>query len=501
MYLNRRSWLFVIPTVLALSSGCLGGLRDDVERLLRAAPLKGATVAVSIRDVDSDLPLVSINDRQPMTPASNMKLLTTGAALHALGEKFEFSTKFVRAGDRLIVIGDGDPAFGDPSLLKEMSVNGSTGMSADAFLGLWVNPVLDAGITSVSEIVVDDRIFDREFIHPTWPMDQLNNDYCAQVSGLNFHANVFHFFPKPRAGQPPAVSDCQPAAPWLKITNNATSRQGKGEKATLGIIRKMGSNDLTFRGNVRVPYRDPVAVTAHDMPMVFGQLLADRLQRSGVTVKGHRLSTPDEPASTASSGTPIGPAITTSLATVLTRCNRDSENLYAESLLKRVGHTMTGAPGSFVNGSAIIRHIVHERLGSPDLAGTVVVADGSGLSQDNRISAGMMTAWLASFANDQKLGPLFIESLAVAGQSGTLKKRYAKTNLYGASVQAKTGYINRVSCLSGYVTMADGRRRTFSVLVNGLRADCLSHAKALQDQIVVAIAEDMAATGIHLGSD
>ena len=148
-----------------------------------------------------------------------------------------------------------------------------------------------------------------------------------------------------------------------------------------------------------------------------------------------------------------------------------------------------------------MRHIIHERLGDSELAGAVVVADGSGLSQDNRITAAMMTAWLASFANDSRLGPLLIDSLAIAGESGTLKKRYSKVNLYGATVQAKTGYINRVSCLSGFVTMPDGRRRTFSVLVNGLKADCISQAKQLQDQVVAAIAEDMAASTVHLGGD
>jgi D-alanyl-D-alanine carboxypeptidase len=68
-------------------------------------------------------------------------------------------------------------------------------------------------------------------------------------------------------------------------------------------------------------------------------------------------------------------------------------------------------------------------------------------------------------------------------------------------VQAKTGYINQVSCLSGYVTMSDGRRRAFSVLMNDLAPGTVSVAKKLQDQIVTAIAEDMAVSTVTLGSD
>ncbi|MCI0365091.1 MAG: D-alanyl-D-alanine carboxypeptidase, partial [Phycisphaerales bacterium] len=65
----------------------------------------------------------------------------------------------------------------------------------------------------------------------------------------------------------------------------------------------------------------------------------------------------------------------------------------------------------------------------------------------------------------------------------------------------KTGYISNVSCLSGYVTTPDGRRRSFSVLVNGLKSGVVSSAKKLQDQIVAAIAEDLAAVPVQLGSD
>ena len=76
-----------------------------------------------------------------------------------------------------------------------------------------------------------------------------------------------------------------------------------------------------------------------------------------------------------------------------------------------------------------------------------------------------MTAWLDSLANDEKLGAVFLDSLAVGGESGTLDKRFRTAQMHGAIVQAKTGYIKQVSCLSGFVTMPDGRRRSFSVMV------------------------------------
>jgi D-alanyl-D-alanine carboxypeptidase/D-alanyl-D-alanine-endopeptidase (penicillin-binding protein 4) len=502
-------------TIHVALSTAFGGLRDDVERLIRSAALKGGTIAVSIRDCATGAAMVSINAEASMAPASNMKLLTTGAALHALGPHFEFTTKLLRNGDRLIVMGDGDPAFGDPQLLTQMALGDQTGIDVETFLNLWVKPVKDAGIAEVREVVVDDRIFDRQFTHPTWPDDQLNNSYCAQVSGFNFHANVLHFFPRPRPNLPPDISLCQPEAPWLKVINNATSKTDKGQTTTLGINRRMGTNELTFRGNVRMAFREPIAVTVHDMPTFFAQLLADRLNRAGVKVNAFRSAGRAEDQSAAEMTKPtepspevqpklqqIGPAITTPLSTVIARCNIDSENLYAECLIKRIGFAMTGEPGSWVNGTAIVRHIFLERLSDPALASGIVVMDGSGLSPDNRITATAMTAWLNSFISDEKLAAPFLESLAIAAKNGKLANRFKDTKLYGAVVQAKTGYINRVSCLSGFITMPDGRRRAFSVLVNNLKdPTTVPLAKKLQEQIVGAIAEDMALFATHMGSD
>ncbi len=489
--LRYRTLSGVFALTLVLAASAIAGLRDDVERLLRVAPLKGAKVAVSIRDAETGVPLVAINAKDQMMPASNMKLLTSGAALHALGADFEFVTRMVRDGDRLIVIGSGDPAFGDPALLAQMSTPDGLPLDVEGFLRLWTKAVTDAGISKVSEVVVDDRIFDRQWVHPSWPADQLNEDYCAQVAGLNFHANVLLFFPKPRPGMPPDISDFRPRANWLKITNSATSNTGSKAEHKPGIARKLGTNEILFRGNVRFPANVGIDVTIHDPPEFFAHLLADRLRAAGVEVGGHRVAAANDPVP---KGDAVGPAIVTPLKTVIGRCNQDSENLYAESMLKRIGHDMTGEGGSWSNGGAILRHIVLERLNDPAMASGLIVADGCGLSRDDRITAGLMTAWLGSLVNDPKLGAAFLDSLAIGAETGTLKKRYQSIDLNGAVVQAKTGYINGVSCLSGFVTAADGRRRAFSVLVNGFPSGGVTEAKKLQDQIVKAIAADLART-------
>jgi serine-type D-Ala-D-Ala carboxypeptidase/endopeptidase (penicillin-binding protein 4) len=489
----------LLLTVGTMTVESLASIAAEVDRAIRSSALQGATVSVSIRDAETNVPLVSIDAERPMIPASNMKLLTTGAALHVLGHDFTFNTRLIRDGDRLIVIGDGDPAFGDPALLELMSINGKPGIDIETFLSIWTQAVRDAGITAISELIIDDRIFDRDYVHPGWPVDQLNRRYCAEVAGLNLHLNILHFFPRPTSSQRPDISRFEPHASWLQVGNSATNRRGNDDTNSVWIARQIGTNNMRVYGNVKFEYRVPVPVTMHDVPNFFARLFADRLRREGVTVRSYRQATVDEQFR---DGDLVAPVISTPIATVVERCNRDSQNLYAEALLKRIGAKMTQQPGSWSNGGAVLRHAAQERLGSHAQLSSVIVSDGSGLSRGNRVAASTLTAWLNTFHHDDRLGPIFMDSLAQPGQQGTLRQRFGSVNLGGAAVHAKSGYINEVSCLSGYVTSADGRRRSFSVLINDIpNRNALRHARTLQEQIVKIIADDLAREEITLGSD
>ncbi|MHC4217153.1 MAG: D-alanyl-D-alanine carboxypeptidase/D-alanyl-D-alanine endopeptidase [Planctomycetota bacterium] len=492
-----RWWGPAAAAVLAMATSAVAGLTDEVEILIRRAELSDAEITVSVRDAVTGAALVSLNDAKMMIPASNMKLLTTGAALHVLGPDFDFRTRLHRDGDRLVVAGAGDPGFGDPELLELMELGDEQGIDVTTFVNLWVEAAVQADLGEVSAVVVDDRIFDRELVHPTWPPDQLNRRYCAEVSGFNFHGNVLHFYPRPGTGERPDLELFLPYVPWLLINNRAETRNGVHDHDDVWISRKLGSNVLTFHGNVKYAHRTPVPVTVHDMPLFFARLLAERLREAGVPVGGFRTAIASDPQPR---GPSLGPVISTPISNALTRCNTDSQNLYAEALIKRIGHAISNEPGSWGNGTAVVRHVMHERLSNPNLAVKLVIRDGSGLSRENRIAAATMTAWLSTFHDDDRIGDIFIASLARAGETGTLSNRFTTVDLHGTTVQAKSGYINNVSCLSGYVTAPDGRRRAFSILVNGLREPgSVGRAKRLQERILSAVAWDMAAAVTTMG--
>lgn len=472
-------------------------LNGKVEAIIGAAKVGDAQVGVSIVDLETGRVLAERRASTPMMPASNMKLLTTGTALAVLGDEFVFRTEVLLDGDRLIVRGAGDPALADPVMLGRMEPR----LTVREVLETLAGAVRKAGVSRVSEVVVDDRVFDREFVHEGWPVDQLNRWYCAEVAGLNFHANVLSVFARPAASGPggaPVVA-IEPEAPWVPVEVKART-VGNGRTA-VWLSRESEANRFTMYGEVRNALGEPVEVTLHDPPLFAGRLLAASLLRAGVGVgaaageegkeaSGERLAAalaavrvagPEEPAS---EGRAVA-AVTTHIRDIVERCNGDSQNLYAEALLKRVGHAVTGEPGSWKNGGAVARMVISERLGPEHAAGTVV-DDGSGLSRGNLVSPRTMTAWLDALRRDPEIGGAFVSSVPMPVK-GSLRRRFAGEGLRN-ELRAKSGSIDGVRCLSGYLTDPQtGRCVAFSVLVNELRAgEQTLNALNLHEEIVKA---------------
>lgn len=472
-----------LVTVLAPAAASAQELAGEIDRLVAAAKLGKAKAGVSVIDLQTGEVLAAHRAGEPMVPASNMKLLTSGAALLTLGADFMFRTEIDLSGDRLILLGSGDPALADPELLGRMQ----PAMTVDGLLEVLAAAVKKHTAGPLREVIVDDRVFDRELVHPTWPADQLNRWYCAEVNGLNFHTNVLYVFPSPSTDGPgrPARYSYQPEAPWVEIAVKA--RTVAAGKNTAWLAREDGSNRFTMYGEVRFPSQVPVQVTLHDSGVFFGQVLADRLARAGVEVgqaraasAAVRLVESDERFD----DTRTLAVVTTSLSDVLRRCNVDSHNLYAESLFKRVAREVTGEPGSWSSGASVIRMLLSQKLG-PDFAAGTDVVDGSGMSKYNSVAPATFTRWLAMLAKDRSVGDAFINSLPSPGD-GTLQSRFSGMKLAN-QVRAKSGAINNVRCLSGYVIHpTTGHKVAFSVLVNDIEGESRPAMKLAEDVAAAA---------------
>ena len=498
--LKSRLHLIILLGLLGLTSitsQAAADLEGRIESALANAGLGRTQVSVSVRDPATGDELVEIHDDRPMIPASNMKLFTSGAALHRFRDEFKTKTSFKLDGRNLWVVGGGDPALGDPEILKDTAWNlgdrDHDQLDPDLFLELIAKSIGDTGVTHLEELIIDDRIFDRDYLHPDWPRDQLDKAYCAEVAGVNMHTNVIGIHVDKGTGSVPVIRSIEPAVPWMSPQMKATRRLDK--PSAIGVSRGSGQNDLTIWGNISG--RCYAKTTLSDMPTVFGRMLESRLEAEGIRVDSVRLASETDPSP---SGRTIDPVLVTHIDTLLTRCNTDSQNLYAEAMCKLLGHSVEGEPGSWENGTRVMRMILRERIGARH-AQNFTARDGSGMSRGNRITAEMTTDWIASFERDGQLGPTFLESLAVMGESGTVRKRGSKVP-DEVLVQCKTGYINKVSCLSGLVTSPDGRSLAFSVLCNELDpATTVSKAKQFQDTVVALVARQLMRTKTPAGSN
>ncbi|MCA9287797.1 MAG: D-alanyl-D-alanine carboxypeptidase/D-alanyl-D-alanine-endopeptidase [Phycisphaerales bacterium] len=481
----------LVPAVLILllaPASLAQELSGRIVSLIRQAELgPDAVVGVSVVDCRSGQTVAEYHANDALQPASNQKLLTTGAALAILGPDFAFRTRVVQSGRDVVLIGDGDPALGDAEVLARMDPP----MTVDDMLDALAGAIRDARIEGLDEIVVDDRVFDREAVHEGWPTDQLDRHYSAGVAGLNFHANVLAFYPAPGAGGPGSVASCEitPRVSWMPITIDAVTVE-RGRQHRYGVQRDLTQNRFRVYGQVSASTQVAARVAVHEPSTFLGRLLAFRLDEMGVTPGGAR-RTEDVLRQVRLAGDleqfPVErtlAVVSTPLTDVVRRCNVDSVNLYAEALIKRIGHELTGGPGTWTSGAAAMRMLISERLGA-EAAASTIISDGSGFSRGNLVEPAVLTAWMRSISNDPEFGDEFAASLPRIGE-GTLESRFQRTPT-GNLVTGKSGTITGVRCLSGFVTNeATGRRIAYSIMVNGLRegTDGPGNALRLHERIV-----------------
>lgn len=482
-----RSLVILLTMLLLVHSAVAQSLRSRVESIISNADIGKAQVGVSIIDVQSGSAILARNESDLFTPASNMKLLTSGAALLVLGPDYTFRTELHIDGSTLIVKGSGDPAFADPEILRHTEPS----LTVDDFLNTLADAVIKHLPDGPSEIIVDDRVFDREYVHPTWDRDDLNKWYAPEVAGLNFHGNLMAVFAAPAldgVSGPPRVT-MQPAAPWIGLTNRAKTL-AKGSN-TYWLSRAPTANTFTIYGGVHKPSPLPKNIPTHNNPLLFGQFLADRIMQKGVPVGQQQrssLSPPSavrlpEPDEALPEGALVA-VVTTPIEEVLTRCDTDSINLYAEALLKKIGHVVTAEPGSWSNGSTVLRMVIAERLGS-EAAAQTIIADGSGLSHENKVSPRILTSWLRSMALDKDLSKPYIDSLATPGR-GTFTRRFRNATLHN-TIAGKSGTLTGVRTLSGYVISDSGKMLAFSIMANDVPASKGSNASKMAERIVSEI--------------
>jgi serine-type D-Ala-D-Ala carboxypeptidase/endopeptidase (penicillin-binding protein 4) len=372
-------------------------------------------------------------------------------------------------------------------------------------LDLLAEQVEQAGVRVVEGTVVgDDTYFLDEPWGQGWGWDDLQWSYGAPVSALTFNENTdeLNVIERP-AGSGHTLADWAPDVDYFTV-DNSMKPAATGEEARPGLERRPGLTMVRTWGtvpanglHVSMAVEDPAEFTADAFKLA---LLRRGIKVSGDPESRHKyaIGTGDfaeereKPLQlapvklTTIAGAPegrrvLGARISVPVAEDIKVTNKTSQNLHAEMLLRLLGKTF-GGDGSFEEGTRVVRQfLVDAGIDDNDF----FFYDGSGMSATDKISPRAFTRLLA-YASHQPWGAAWRETLPVAGVDGTLDHRFANTPLKGR-MWAKTGTLNEVNALSGYVTTASGRVVAFSILVNG-RYPGSNYEQQAIDRIAEAIA-------------
>ncbi|KRP53450.1 D-alanyl-D-alanine carboxypeptidase/D-alanyl-D-alanine endopeptidase [Pseudomonas poae] len=476
-------WLHPFTLLAGLSllvGGCASVSHTSpapLDQLLADPALNGATVSLMVRDAQSGSTLYQHNPRTRLIPASNLKLLTTAAAMDVLGPQYRFATQLlsngVQQGDRLTgnlyLRGLGDPTlqFADYQALAAQLAR--------------------LGVRQVQgDLVLDDTWFDAERLGVDWAQDDESTYYGAQISALtvspnaDFDAGTLLVTAKAPAavGQPVSV-EISPATDYVQLSNRAISGPGN----TYGITRQHGTNLLQLSGALAPGKQSRQWVSVWEPTQLVANLFEQALAQQGIEVLGRRVIGGASPATAKL----LAEHHSAPLQELITPLLKLSNNNMSEALLKAMGRKTANAGTAQAGVAAVAAFMTRQGLDPATLS----QVDGSGLSRRNLVSSQNLTDVLLATAK-QPWFDAWYNALPIAGNADRLTGGSLRYRLRGTAAEnnlhAKTGSMAGVSSLSGYITDASGRRLVFSMISNNYVSDA-APIRALENRLAVALSQ------------
>jgi D-alanyl-D-alanine carboxypeptidase/D-alanyl-D-alanine-endopeptidase (penicillin-binding protein 4) len=453
--------------VLCLSSFAKADLAGQIDGIIKESIKKRVHFSIHIIEADSGTTVYEHDAKELMIPASNMKIITSAAALNYLGPDYVYKTRVGLSGNALVVIGSGDPLLGDEK------TDTKYGREPGWIFKDIANALKSRGIGTIEGIIVDTSVFDNQPVHPSWPAEELNRWYACEVSGLNFNDNCIKISAKKIDGKVAVFVD--PQTSFVSLVNKVTPISG-GSSA-VGTYRNSNPNRLTVFGKCKDEV-GPFDVAIERPAAYFGFLLYENLAEADIDAKGELVE------KTLEEGSSFVPLIefSTPLADCLARCNKNSLGLAAEAMLKTIAamNNPDKKNGSWERGRELISKYL---LGLGIDKSQFYIDDGSGLSRQNELTAYAITTVLSDIYKSRNW-QLYRDSLAVGGVDGTIDG-YFKEDKYKGKILGKTGYINSVKSFSGLCVTSQGDY-IFSILSNNTNGQ----TRTVINNIAQAIIDD-----------
>jgi D-alanyl-D-alanine carboxypeptidase/D-alanyl-D-alanine-endopeptidase (penicillin-binding protein 4) len=445
-------------------------IQDAIQKLAADVQRWGGSVGVHVVDVSSGVTIAALDERRAFNPASNAKLYTAAAALRVLGGQHRFLTGLYGRIDgdtvhELVLRGDGDPSLRTSDLWA---------MAAE---------LRAAGVRRVRAIAVDQSFFDEHYVPPAF--EQQPGEWApfrAPVAAVSLDENTVSF--SIRAGKEgvDAAVDVDPPGFVDVFGSVATTRPADPEKLSVGLEPHGARLTARLSGSLPEGSRMVRLVRRVDDP----RLLAGYALRAVLRQVGIEVGASVKPGGSGQKALLVAHR-SRSLGDLLGALGKESDNFYAEMILRAIGARAGGGPVSADAGAEAVRKAV-EGMGVVDPA--MVIKNGSGLFDANRATPAATTALLRLLHRDPSAGPEYVAQLSVGGADGTLRHRFREWEGVRA-IRAKTGTLDAVAALSGYVLPPPGRAPVaFSVFVNGIPGK-VNAARPSMDRVVDAIAREV----------
>jgi D-alanyl-D-alanine carboxypeptidase/D-alanyl-D-alanine-endopeptidase (penicillin-binding protein 4) len=412
--------------------------------------------------------LWSYHPDDPLIPASNTKLLTTAVSLIRLGPDYRFKTGVYTKSPPVDGIINGDlylKGFGDPFLVNEE-------------MWMLTHELALRGLKKITgDLIADETFFDQKRNPEGWEEDRPPYWYNAEIGALSFNFNTATIYiqPGPSPGHK-AIARIDPDLSCIILENKAfTIKKNKKKYINVGRGFSEGKNLFQLKGRIPVDFptvkiyrtiKDPAAYTIAAF-------------RNFLKQEGIEFDSELRKGATPQNAIPFYIHESKPLSRIIADLNKISNNFIAEQIVKTFGAEIEGSPGTHKKGLKIIRETLEEKCIKID---GLKLFDGSGLSPLNRIPARLICDLLFFMANSEECGPEFVSSLAISGIDGTMKERPLNGKIHGM-IRAKTGRINGVSALSGYIWTISGEPLIFSILMNGKQSQ-IEYFMNSQDRIL-----------------
>ena len=445
-----------------------------------AATLAGLAGSAVLHPQETGIVVMALPERQvvysrqadrPLKPASTLKILTTAAALALLRPEFVHDTPIYADGEidasgvlagNLYVQGRGAPDL----------VGESWWLMARRLAGLGLKRV-------TGNLVADESYFDAVRRPPGWPGPTADSWYNAPQGALscNFNVVTVRVSPSPFLGGRPDLT-LEPASSYFQVLNRATTA---AQSTDLRVDRlfEEGQNRLVVGGTVRRGGGVEIVNRSVEEPALWSLHAFREIARgAGVEISG-RLETGVVPAGAKL----LFRHESRPLAALVRDMNKNSNNFMAEMILKTLGAQFVSTPGTTEGGLEMVRaYLAGLGLDPREMR----LADGSGLSDLDRMPAMMMAEILARVRQDFEIEPEMVASLPIGGADGTLSDRFASEE-GRRRVRAKTGRVAGALTLAGYASNRDGHVLAFAIFANQPRGTLEAVHRSL-DRLVDAIA-------------